>query len=90
MQIVALYLSPPRLFFSKVWHFHVTVALQSSRLTSVIIIIPLALLERHDRRHSNKSSNSLLLNHIVNFRYLFFILFDYVPTWYELYLDIFF
>lgn len=35
--------------------------IQLSRLTSVIIIIPLALLERHGRRHSNKSSNSLLL-----------------------------
>lgn len=46
--------------------------IQSSGLTGMIIIIPFSLLEHRSRRHSNKSSDSLLFNHIVNFSYLFF------------------
>lgn len=58
--------------FFQVLTFPRNSCIQSSCLTSVIIIISFALLERRGRRHSNKSSNSFLLNCIVNFRFLFF------------------
>lgn len=81
----------PVCFFSKFW-LSCNSCIQSSGLTGVIIIIPFSLLERRGRRNSNKSRNSLLLNRIANFSYLFFVirLFDYVPTWYELFSGTFF
>lgn len=67
----ALSLTAPFVFF-QVLILPCNSCIQSSGLTGMIIIIPFSLLERRGRRHSNKSSNSLLFNHIANFSYLFF------------------
>lgn len=74
MQVFALYLWP-LCFFQFLTSLYNS-CVQSADLTGVIIIIPsLSLLEHRTRRNSNKSSNSLLLNRVANFSYLFFFFF---------------
>lgn len=64
---LALFLMPPFVFFPEFWPVTVATshqALQRDYYHTVLFVL-------WGRRHSNKSRNSLLLNHITNFSYLF-------------------